>query len=249
MGLFDFLSKNKSAAEPRSKSEREIARLQRLVGNKLSQNYDRQEAIEALSRMATAQSATALFKRFDWSMDPTITDHEEKESAVRGIVAAGEEGLEPLRDYCRKAQSLTWPLKALKEIVPRDRIVDELLAILDFFDTEYVRNVEPKVQLIQYLEGYPTEDVRIAVEPFLGDMSEPVRFAAVRTVFAVNAPESVPALVAALEDEESLRVRNAIAQGLGSRDWVIPEELREACAGAVPEGFQLSAGTVKERRR
>lgn len=248
MGLFDFLSRSKSASEPKSKSEREIARLQRLVGNKLSQNYDRQEAIETLSRMATAQSAAALFKRFDWSMDPTITDHEEKEAAVRGIVAAGEEALDPLRDYCKKAQSLTWPLKALKEIVPRDRIVDELLAILDLFDTEYVRNVEPKVQLIQYLEGYPSEDVRVAVEPFLGDMSEPVRFAAARTVFAVDSSDSVPALVAALEEEESLRVKNAIAQGLSARNWVISEDLREACAGALPTGFVLSDGFVKERR-
>jgi HEAT repeat protein len=247
MGLFDFLSRDKNAAGPTSKSEREILRLERVVGNKLSQNYDRQEAIEALSKMATARSAMALFKRFDWSMDPSITDHEEKELAVRGIVATGEEALEPLRSYCKKAQSLTWPLKALKEIVPRERIVEELLEVLDLFDTEYVRNVEPKLQLIQNLEEYPNEDVRIAVEPFLGDVSEPVRFAATRTVFAMGAAESVPALVAALEEEESLRVKNAMAQGIEARAWVIPDELREACSAALPDGYELSEGKVRQR--
>ena len=46
MGLFDFLSKGK---DDRSKSARDVARLERLVSNKLSQNYDRQEAIAELS--------------------------------------------------------------------------------------------------------------------------------------------------------------------------------------------------------
>ena len=87
MGLFDFLGKKKSD-EPK-RGEREIARLQKVVGSKLSQNYDRQEAIEQLSRMATAESAAALLRRFDFTMDPSITDQDEKDSAAKGIVAAG----------------------------------------------------------------------------------------------------------------------------------------------------------------
>src|SRR5688572_15727513 len=204
MGLFDFLSKNKTE---RPKSGRDLARLERLIGNKLSQNYDRQEAIEELSKAGTAASAAVLFKRFDWMLDPSITDQEEKEACLRGIVAAGEDALEPLRRYCKKAESLNWPLKVLTEIVPADRVSDEMLSLLDQFDTEYVRNVEPKVQLLQALEGYPSEDVRVAVEPFLADAGETVRFTAVNTVFAVNDAASIPALVAALEAEESLRVK------------------------------------------
>jgi len=88
MGIFDFLSKKKSDLPPRA-SEREIARLERLLGNKLSQNFDRQEAIAELSRLGTSQAAAALLKRFDWVLDPSITDHEEKESCMHGIVAAG----------------------------------------------------------------------------------------------------------------------------------------------------------------
>jgi HEAT repeat protein len=246
MGLFDLFSRKKGQDAPRSKSQRELARLGRLVGNKLAQNYDRQEAIEALSKMGTAESASLLLKRFDWNMDPSITDQEEKQAAVSGIVVAGDAALSPLRDYCKKAPSLTWPLKVLKEIVPQERMVDELLGILDMFDTEYARNVEPKVQLLQYLEDFACEDVRVAVEPFLGDTSEPVRFTAVRTVFAVADPASAPALVAALEEEESLRVKNAIAQGMSSRRWSVPEELRETCAASLPDGFTLSKdGTLQ----
>jgi HEAT repeat protein len=239
MGLFDFKKKKGS------KNEREVARLARLVENKLSQNYDRQEAIEALGRIATAESSAALFKRFNWHLDPSITDQEEKEAAVRGIVAAGEQALEPLREYCKRAHSLTWPFKILREIVPEDRFAEELLGLLDQFDTEYMRDPEPKIQLIDELKSYPSEEVRVAVEPFVGDASEPVRFTAVQTIFAVNQDSSVPALAAALAEEESLRVKNRIAQGLSERDWTIPDELREACARALPPGYRLSDARVR----
>ena len=246
MALFDFLSKKKADPAPRKVSDRELGKLERLVSNKLSQNYDRQEAIEELSKMATAGSSAVLLKRFTWHMDPSITDQEEKENAMRGIVAAGEAAIEPIREFCKKAESLTWPLKVLREIVPKERYAEELLSLLDQFDTEYVRNPEPKVQLIAALEEFPSEDVRIGVEPFLQDMSEPVRFTAVTTLFAHNDPATVPTLVAALEQEESLRVKNRIAQGLSDRGWEIPSELRDACRSALPPEFSLlGTGTIR----
>jgi HEAT repeat protein len=245
MALFDFLGKKKGEAAPRKVSERELGKLEKLVGTKLSQNYDRQEAIEELSRIGTAASAGVLLKRFTWHMDPSITDQEEKESALRGVVAAGEAALDPIREFCRKAESLTWALKAVREIVPKERYPEELLSLLDQFDTEYVRNPEPKVQLLAALEEYPSEEVRIAVEPFVQDMSEPVRFTAVTTLFAMGDAASVPTLVTALEEEESLRVKNRIAQGLGERGWEIPSELADACRRGLPPEFALQGATVR----
>ena len=247
MGLFDFFSKSKdqeTKPQKRGKSDREMARFEKLVSSKMSQNLDRQEAIRELSEMATARAARVLLKRFNWSMEPSITDQEEKEAAAAGIVAAGEEALQPSREYCQKAESLHWPLRVLKEIVPEDAIVDELLAVLDQFDTEYMRNPEPKVQLLERLEAYPTEDVRVAVEPFVADVNESVRFTAVGTVLAIGNPASVEVLVAALEEEESLRIKNKIAQGLSERGWLVPEELRDACTQYLPDGFALLEGKV-----
>jgi HEAT repeat protein len=132
----------------------------------------------------------------------------------------------------------------LVEIVPNERVADEILALLDQFDTEYVRNPEPKVQLLQALERYPSDDVRIAVEPFLADASETVRFTAANTVFAVNDAASVPALVAALDGEESLRVRNRIAQGLAEKSFEIPEELRDAARRNLPPGYALRGDRI-----
>jgi HEAT repeat protein len=243
MGLFDLFSKKKSDA-PRA-SERELARYERLLSSKLSQNIDRQEAIEALCRMESAAAAAVLLKRFDWMLDPSITDQEEKEACARGIVAAGEAAIGPVRSYCKRAESVMWPLKVLKSIVPKESLAEELLALLDQYDTEYVRNVEPKVQLITELAEHKTEDVRIALEPFLQDASEPVRFATVTSVFELGDSASVPSLVAALVAEESQRIKNRISQRLAELGWSIPEELREELRAALPSGYRLEADKVR----
>lgn len=246
MGLFDLFSKKKSES-PRV-SERELSRMERLVGNKLSQNIDRQEAIEALSKMGTEAAAAVLLKRFDWMLDPSITDQEEKQACLEGIVATGSAGLPAVRAYCKKAASLTWPLKVLKAVVPPEELTDELLGILDQFDTEYVRNVEPKVQLISELGSHRSDEVRVALEAFLQDASEPVRFATVTSLFSIANPASVPALIAQLELEESLRVKNRISQGLVEREWPIPAELGGAADRGLPPGFRREGTRLRAAR-
>jgi hypothetical protein len=256
MGLFDLFSK-KSAAEPKADagvatatkppakskakevSARELARLARVVNNKMSQNYDRQEAIDQLSELANAEGARALLRRFDFSMEPSIVDQDEKEAAARGIAAAGMAALEPIHAYCARAESLTWPLKVLRQIVPPDQIVAELLTLLDQFDTEYLRNPEPKIQLIALLGEYKTNEVREAVEPFLGDVNEGVRFHASGTIFAMGDAESAGPLIDALAEEESLRVKNRIARGLEQSGWVLPAELAEKANSALPPGYAV----------
>ena len=163
---------------------------------------------------------------------------------MAGIVAAGDAAIQPLRDYCARAESITWPLRTLRKIVSEEHFADELLELLEQFDTEYVRNAEPKVQLINALEGYPSEEARLAVEPFLTDVNENVRFVAAGTVFASEDEAAVEALIEALAEEESLRVKNRIAGGLEQRSWEVPEALRERCSEALPDGFGLSAGKV-----
>jgi len=258
MGFFDLFSKKtpaepkaadaaaKSPAKPKAKdaNPRELARLARVVSNKMSQNYDRQEAIDQLSAMANVDSARALLKRFDFSMEPSITDQDEKEAAARGIAAAGIAALEPIHAYCARAESLTWPLKVLRQIVPADQIVTELLTLLDQFDTEYMRNPEPKIQLVTLLGEYRTEEVREAIEPFLTDVNESVRFHACGTLFSIGNSESAGPLIAALAEEESLRVKNRIARGLEQAGWVLPEQLASRAAAALPPNYSVKDNKI-----
>src|SRR6185312_7026213 len=155
-------------------------------------------------------------------------------------------------EFCTRAEQLTWPIKILRELLDDQAYEDELVELLGRFDTEYARNVDPKIQVIQALESVVSEDVREAVAPFLEDVNETVRFHAVQTTFAQNDPESVPALIKLLENEESVRVKNKVGEGLTFRGWVLPPELRDAAQkaladtstfGVTPEGKVAKTGS------
>jgi len=252
MGLFDLFKgksdKGKPQTEPAQGGDKNVARLGKVAGDKHAQNYDRIEAIEGLARIATGEAAAALLKRFTFHIDPSITDQEEKDTALRGVLAAGEAAIEPIRTFCIRAESLTWPLKILKDLVPAERYIEELLRLLERFDTEYTRNVDPKQQLIAELEHYNAPAVRPAVERFLEDASEVIRFVAVATLFAQEDAASAPALAKVLADEESVRVKNRLLEGLLARGWAIPEDQRDRVREAMPANFALdSQGKVKRR--
>ncbi len=236
MGLFDIF---KSKDAPKG-DDKELLRLQKMVSNKLSQNLDREDALIRLGEIASPAAAKVLLSRFNWTLNPSIKDQEEKEQAVRGIVAAGDGALEAIRAYCIRAETLTWPLKALRQVVGEDRYEGELLSLLDEFDTDYMRDPAPKVQLMQALSEFTSSDVCVAVQPFLQDLSEEVRFAAVATVLGCKNPESVESLVVALAEEESLRVKNRICSGIVEQGLSVPPELIDRTRGALPPGFAIS---------
>lgn len=252
MGIFDFLRKGKSntkdspPAQPEKSGDKKIAALAKVAGDKRAQNYDRMEAIQTLAEMRSPEAAAGLLKRFTFSIDPSITDQEEKEIAFSAIVAAGVDVVPAVADFCVKAETLTLPLKVLRALLPDEDYKDELLDLLDRFDTEYARNVEPKIQLIVALEEVTGDDVRETVERFLEDVNETVRFHAVQTIFAQSGQTSVALLVKMLKDEESVRIKNKTAEGMMQRGWIIPEELRDDLREALRD---TSGYTVNDSGR
>jgi HEAT repeat protein len=245
MGLFDLFKggdKKKERGGRVSPAAKWADRIE-----KRAQNYDRQEAIQALAEMATADAVEALLKRFTFHMDPSITDQEEKDSAFRGILRAGKDAIEPVRAFAAKAESLAWPMKIMHELVDDNEYVEELLRWLSRWDTDYAKFVDPKVQILAELEEYKHSHVREEVERFLEDVDDRARFHAVAALFKQEDAASAPALARTLGDEESMRVRNRIAEGLASRRWVVPEEERDAARKGLPPGFSLDgAGHVSK---
>jgi hypothetical protein len=248
MGIFDLFKSGGPKKEKGGKKASPAAKWAEKAGDKRAQNYDRQEALQALAEMGTADAAQALLKRFTFYMEPSITDQEEKDLAYRGVLRAGKEALDPVRAFAAKAESVAWPMKIAKELLTEEEYVDELVAWLAKWDTDYAKFVDPKVQLLVALEEFKSPKIREAVEPFLLDVHEPARFHAVMTTFAQANAESLPALLSTLVDEESLRVRSKIADGLVAAGWEIPEKEREAVRKSLPSGYTIDGeGHVKKR--
>jgi hypothetical protein len=251
VGLFDFMKKKSTAPAAPVKAaptaaDKKVAGPARIVGDKKAQTYDREEALRALADMKTPEAAAALLRRFTFIIDPSITDQEEKEIAFEGVIAAGPACVPAVIDFClvciKKGEPITWLLKILHELLEDAAYQEELIKLLGGFDTEYARNVEPKVQVIQALEELVSPETREAVAPFLEDVNETVPFHAVQTTFAQNDAESIPAIVKLLEAEESVRIKNKVAEGLLFRAWVIPAELRDATTQALRDASGYRVG-------
>jgi hypothetical protein len=250
MGLFDRFkggARGEKKEGPRPAKANPAAKWADRV-EKRAQNYDRQEAIQALADLGTAEAAEVLLKRFTFHMDPSITDQEEKDAAFRGVLRAGKAAVEPVRAFASKAESLAWPMKIMKELVDEAEYVEELLRWLSRWDTEYAKFVDPKVQLLAELEERRHPHIREAVERFLEDVNEPARFHAVAAALAQEDSAAAPALARLMGDEESVRVRSKIAEGLASRGWTVPEDEQQAVRKGLPPGFTLdSSGKISKR--
>ncbi len=248
MGFFDFLKKG-SSPPPATSAEKKVSGPAKVVADKRAQTYDRAEAIQQLCVIGTPEAAAALLKRFTFSIDPSITDQEEKDTAYAGIIEVGEPAVPAILAFCERAEVLTWPLRMLKEILDEESYVEKLLALAEGQDTEYARNVEPKLQVLSALEEVHGEEVRLAAERFLEDVNENVRFHAIAATFAQANPESIPPILRAMAEEESVRIKNKICDGFVTRAWKVPEELLEQARTSMKDvyDFRLSADGVIAR--
>ena len=250
MGLFDiFKGKSNSSGDDGKKKPNLAAKFAEAASSKRAQAYDRQEALTELGKMGTAEAVEALLRRFPFSIDPSITDQEEKELAYEGILRAGRDAIEPVRVFAARAESINWPMRVLKATLEEEELIEELILWLSKWDTEYAKFIDPKLQLLETLSEYKHPKIREAVERFLEDASDPARFNAVVAVVAQADPESLEPLLKLLQDEESIRIRTKIANGLIELGWEIPDEERDAVRKALPPEFGIDgSGKVSKRR-
>lgn len=264
MGLFDFFGKKSGEGVLKKHASR--------VGDKRAQAPDRWDSIQALGGLIAAakpkpakageaealpdgealkhasSAVEALLARFTFSGDPSITDQEEKEEVSRLIAGAGEPAIAPVVAFLRRSESIGWPLKLLERLVPADRVVNELLDVLGTMDTEYARDPQRKIQLLQALEE--RKDARIAevVSRFVEDVNESARFHAAGAIFVQeDASPAREAMTKRLGHEDSVRVRAALLDGFAARGWDVGAE-RAKIERALPAGFTIDkAGIPKQR--
>ena len=246
MGLFDlFKSKGKDGEKKKSSP---AAKYAEAAGSKRAQAYDRQEAIQELSKLASADAAEALLRRFTFNTDPSITDQEEKDLAFEGILKAGRDAIEPVRAFAAKAESLRWPMRILKELLEEEELVDELIVWLAKWDTEYAKFIDPKLQILEELGDHVNPKIRPAVDRFLEDVNEPARFNAVVAILAQREAEALDKLLSLMLEEESVRVRSKLADGLAELGWEIPDDRRDAVRKVLPPQYGIDgAGLVVKR--
>jgi len=240
MAFLGIFGKKSDAAGIRKHAER--------VANKRAQAYDRWESIQALAGMKTKESVNALLPRFTFYVQPSITDQEEKDAVFSALVDAGEVAIEPVAQFMRKAESISWAIKILDRVAPSDVVVGHLLEVLSTMDIEYERDPERKNQILTTLSERKDPRIEAAVVRFLGDMNETVRF---NTVAVLSAQDAVAnqrqAIITCLCAEDSVRVRNRILDALSvAKVSVSPQE--EQVKPRLTQGWILDGAGIPKKK-
>src|ERR1700694_1290103 len=151
-----------------------LQRLQKKMMEKFGPPENRQGAIEELGEMKTEEAVSALLLRYTIRVDPGITDDEEKARVLALIVQAGAPSLPPVKRFILSRDEISWPLRALGQLLPEAEVVRFLVEVARKVGSEYSRVPEKKVLLLHALREHQSPEIVSVVLPFLADMDDAV---------------------------------------------------------------------------
>ena len=223
MGLLDRLGIGGTKQE---RDARSIAKLQKKVVEKFGPPENRQGAIEELGALKTEAAIDALLTRFTIRIDPGITDDDEKKRTLDLIVDAEETAVPSIKRFISSRDEISWPLKALADLLPEFEVVAVLVETLKKAAGEYARVPEKKVLLLHAAGHHRSQNLVGACLPFLEDMDDEVVIAAAHAIAVQSQPGPVAA-PAAPAKETGDAVTPALESGSGSgREPLIETFLR-----------------------
>ncbi len=175
MGVFDLFSKDGRQQRARDKN------VSRAV-NKYSQSPDRMKALQSLRDDGSPEAIYGMLRRFGMMYDKTIEDEQEKDWVFEVLVEKGAAIIPSIQKYLFSADSISWPLRLLDRVAGKEEELEILKAVLERHEPGYERDPTKKIQLLNHLAALKDDRVPPLVVPYLGDMDEGVRYAAVEAL-------------------------------------------------------------------
>jgi len=241
-----ILSKFFSKAE--GPSERQIARAVKQVTQQHGDAAVRVGAMERLAGWKTSQAAKALLRRFTVQVPQESMDFEEKQYTVRLLVQIGRPAVEPILQFVRTEPDVTWPMRALREIVTPEEYRNALKGTLEHLSIAYTRWPEAKTVLLELLPDDCFPLARETALRILEDEDDDVCIAAANYL-ARNGDEAVreSLIQTYLKAELRPRVRAKILDHFCEREWPVKGYRKKIEENLVVPYYLTAKGTVKRR--
>ncbi|MBI3072462.1 MAG: HEAT repeat domain-containing protein [Deltaproteobacteria bacterium] len=244
MGLKDLLFPSKELRD-----ENRLRKLAKKAAQKYLVKEERQEAIDQLVRLGTAEACAALLPRFAVAIDNTTVDEMEKTAVYDGLVSLGDTAIEPTVKALATAQSITWIVKTLAALVSKERVVGELTRVLTDLDHGYDRGNERRVQFIQHLGELGDARAIEILLPKLDDFDQNVRVVAIEALERIGDERACGALAERIATDESVRIRTRALEAIAHCGWSVGDK-REMVEGRLPPDFVIDGeGRVRNRVR
>jgi hypothetical protein len=243
MGVFDLFSKDGRQQRARDKN------VGRAV-HKYAQSPDRMKALQALRDDGSPEATYGMLRRFGMMYDKTIEDEQEKDWVFEVLAEKGPSIIPSIKKYLFAADSISWPLRLLDRVAGKEEELEVLKAVLERHEPGYERDPTKKIQLLNHLAAIKDDRIPPLVVPYLADMDEGVRYAAVEALIRHKNEEVArePLLLHFISDaEDSLRIRIQIAEGFADLGWLVKGH-RGELEKKLPEQFLLDReGHVKKK--
>ena len=234
MGVFDLFSKDSRTERAREKNASRAI-------NKFAQSDVRFKALQALRDDGSPEALYALMRRFGMMYDKSIEDEQEKDWVFEVLLQKGPVIIEPIKKYLLAADSISWPLRLLDRVAGKEQELEVLKAVLERHEPGYERDPTKKIQVLNHLASVKDDRVPPLLVPYLADMDEGVRLAAVEALLRHKNEEIArePLLQHFVSDaEDSLRIRIQISEGFAELAWLVKGHRGEV-EKRLPEQFQL----------
>ncbi len=229
------------------KTPQRAAKLKVKVTQKYGDPLSRQKAIDQLGEIKLPEAVSSLMARFTITVEPQTTDAEEKEHVFELVKGFGPEAVEPVKAFLRRSdQASSWAVRILSALLPEDGVVEAAIEVLAALGSEYTRDPEKKLVLLNFLEGKNDPRVPPAVTPFLHDMSDDVKIAALKTLAPLRyEPAREEMLQLLVSDETARRVRMAALAAVSESEFKL-QDFREKVEAIRPDPYFIDrSGLVK----
>jgi HEAT repeat protein len=241
MGLFDFFG---------GSGPEKALKLKSKVTQKYGDPSTRQKAIQQLGEMKYPEAVTVLLARFTITVEPLTTDADEKEHVFELIKGFDKDAVAPIQDFLRKSdQATSWALRLLGDLLPEPEVIGICVDTLHHLSSHYTRDPEKKVVLLHHVAGNADPRVAPAVLPFLEDMSDDVKIAALKALGPLKyEPAREPMLKLLTAEDTARRVQTAALAALQESGFGV-QGFREKVEALLVEPYALDKSGVVVRRQ
>lgn len=241
MGLRDLFS-----SSGRAKSK--VDKLIKTAINKYTQSAERYAAMENLLADGSDEALVGLMRRFTVVSTKSIEDEEEKGWAYRQLSGLGDKVLPAVKAFCLEHDNVAWALRIVEDVADEAQEWAILDALLERHPPGYERDPSKKIQILTHLAEIEDEAVPEILARYVEDPDEGVRFFVVEQLVDIAEEKTKPALVARLvnPEEDSLRLRTKILDGLAEHQWDVTEWAKEI-PKYIGHEHELSKGRIVKR--
>lgn len=236
MGLLDIFSK-----------EARVQRNVKKLTNKWVHMDERRAAIHNLRTFGTDEAIEGLLLRFNFVIDNTTVDEDEKQQVADALAEFGARATPKLLAYLGKSENLTWALKVLGRIEPTEKVVDHIVELLRAVDPLDKKAGKRQEQLILELAEIRDPRTFDALAPLLSEDNEDVKFLAIEALEKLGDGRAAPHLVDLAAKSESIRIRGRALAAIAHGRWPVGGRRDEISPFLPPNHYIAQDGIIHDR--